>query len=315
MLGSRDPDRFVSIQLGDLVAGEPLPCTVFLYIDFRFITFRAEGDAVDRVAYDRLQFKKVKTLFIQEADQKKFEAWILKRVKADPPETHPEVKAFAEAREDAYRRTLDIFQSDHPDKIGKQAPAASKNLVKEVMRYPYAIRSLTQLQTYSRGTVDHSVNVSILATYLAMQIGYTHKLILQHVGVGGLLHDVGKTRIPIEDTDTPEMISIKLKAHPEIGASMLEAQAGVPKEVKLIVAQHHENYDGTGFPRKLRGSAIYDLARIVSIANVFDELVAEGKGSLLDRQKHAVKQLDQVLYRQFDPQKLTKCIKVWQVGV
>ena len=315
MLNSRDPERFVSIQLDDLVAGEPLPCTVYLYIDFRFITFRAEGDSVDRTAYDRLQFKKVRSLFVQEADRKKFEAWILKRVKADPPVPLPQAKDFYEAREDAYRRTLDIFQSDHPDKIVRQALAASKNLVREVMRYPYTIRSLAQLQTYSRGTVDHSVNVSILATYLAMQIGYTHKLILQHVGVGGLLHDVGKTRIPILDSDTPEMIEAKMRAHPEIGAAMLETQTGVPKEVKLIVAQHHEHYDGTGWPKKLRGSAIYDLSRIVSIANAFDELAAEGSGSLVDRQRNAVKQLDQVLYRHFDPQKLNKCIKILKMGV
>jgi putative nucleotidyltransferase with HDIG domain len=315
MVSNRDPDRFVSIQLGDLVAGDPLPCTVFLYIDFRFITFRAQGDVVDRVAYDRLQFKKVKTLFIQEADRKAFEAWIMERVKTMPPVKVPPVKEFAEAREDAYRRTLDIFQSEHPDKIVKQALMASKNLVKEVMRYPYAIRSLTQLQTYSRGTVDHSVNVSILATYLAMQIGYTHKLILQHVGVGGLLHDVGKTRIPISDSDTPDVVAIKLKAHPEIGATMLESQVGVPKEVKLIVAQHHESYDGTGYPKKLRGAAIYDLARIVSIANVFDELVSGAAGPLLERQRYAVKQLDQVHYRQFDPQKLNKCLKVLKMGI
>lgn len=308
-------EQFISCNLDDLVVGEPLPCTIYLYIDFRFITFRAEGDTLDRIAYDRLQFKKVKTLFIQDSEKKKFEQWLLKRMKEPAQQNLPQAHSFAMAKEDVYRKTLDIFQSNHPDKMVRQALQASKNLVKEVMRYPYAVRSLSQLQGYSRGTVDHSMNVSILATYLAMQMGYTHKLILQHVGVGGLLHDVGKTRILIEEADTPEIIAAKMKAHPELGCAMLESQTGVPKEIKLIVAQHHENYDGTGYPKKLRGGAIYDLARIVSIANVFDELVGEAKGPLADRQKIAVKQLDEVLYRQFDPQKLNKAIKVLKLGI
>jgi HD-GYP domain-containing protein (c-di-GMP phosphodiesterase class II) len=85
--------------------------------------------------------------------------------------------------------------------------------------------------------------------------------------------------------------------------------------VKMIVAQHHEAYDGTGFPKKLRGGVIYDLARIVSIANVFDELVADGQGNLVERQRAAVKQLDGTMYKKFDPQKLEKALKILKLGI
>jgi len=309
-------DSFVSINLNDIIVGEDLPCSVYLYIDFRFITFRGQGDSVDRNAFDRLQFKKVKSLFIQEADRGKFETWITQRVKEDAAvDSTPQPKAFAEAREDAYRKAMDIFQSEHPDKMVKAALSTSKTLVKELMAYPYAIKSLGQLQTYSRGTVDHSVNVSILATYLAMQIGYTHKLILQHVGVGGLLHDIGKTQIPIEETDTAEVIESKMRAHPEVGGQLLDNQTGVPKEVKMIVLQHHEYFDGTGYPHALRGNSIYDLARIVTIANEFDEMVSAGKGTLAERQRNAVRIMDQEKFKKFDPQKLNKCIKILKLGV
>jgi putative nucleotidyltransferase with HDIG domain len=159
------------------------------------------------------------------------------------------------------------------------------------------------------------VNVSVLGVYLAMQMGYSHVVILQHVGMGGLLHDIGKPRIAIGDGDSKDVIEKKLEAHPDEGLKLIEQQQKVPNEVKMIIAQHHERHNGTGFPKKLRGNGIYDLARIVSIANVFDELVADGKGLLVERQRAAIKRLDEDLYGWFDPQKLEKSLKILKLGV
>jgi putative nucleotidyltransferase with HDIG domain len=309
-------EKFVTCNLEEIRVGEPLPVNLYLYINFRFITYRLAGDALDRDAYDRFEFKKVKNLFIMEHDSSAFAAWSRKHQEEDAllPRTQ-QSQDFIDAREDAHRKAMDIFQSGHPDKMIDQALSASKSLVNEVMKYPYAVNSLTQLQTYSKGTVDHSINVSILSVYLAMQMGYSHALILQHIGMGGLLHDIGKTKINFDDEDTPETTTAKMAAHPELGARMLESQQKVPNEVKMIVAQHHEAYDGTGFPKKLRGGVIYDLARIVSIANVFDELVADGQGNLVERQRAAVKQLDGTMYKKFDPQKLEKALKILKLGI
>jgi putative nucleotidyltransferase with HDIG domain len=309
------PEQFVSCNLEDIRVGEPLPVNIYVYLDFRFITFRAKGDAVDRSSYDRLEFRRVKNLFMLESDRDAFRKWV-EQAKADaPPPLAPENQGFTKVREDVHRKTMDIFQSQHPDKIVAQTLQASKALVAEVMKFPYAVNTLQQLQRFSKGTVDHSVNVSILSAYLAMQMGYSHQLILQHVGMGGLLHDIGKPKVNIEDGDTPEQIATKMKEHPTFGLRLLESQPKVPNEVKMIVAQHHECHDGTGYPKKLRGNSIYDLARIVAIANTFDGLVADGQGPLVDRQRNAIKELDQTLFRKFDPQKLEKALKILKLGV
>lgn len=310
-------DQFISVALTDIIVGEELPAPLYIYLDFRFITFRAAGDRVDRITFDRLQFKKVKTLFIQEADRDRFFAWAQKQIEGlSPSEFQSETpSSLSKVRQDTYRRTLDIFQANHPDKMVQKTVTASKKLVLEVMKVPYALQSLSILQTYSRGTVDHSVNVSVLSVYLAMHMGYTHNVILQHVGMGGLLHDVGKTLVPILDSDTKEDIEEKMKDHPLLGLKILENQASVPKEVKMIIAQHHEHYDGTGYPKGLRGGQVYDLARIVSIANAFDELVGETQGSLLERQKYAMKMLEERDASNFDPNKLNKALKILKFGV
>ena len=308
-------DQFVTCSLGDILVGEPLPVSLYIYIDFRFITFRTEGDVIDRSTYDRLEFKQVRNLFINEADRSIFQKWVAARKAEKSPPLREENQHFASVREDVHRKTMDIFQAKHPDKIVAQTLEASKKLVDEVMKFPFAISTLTQLQTYSRGTVDHSVNVSVLSTYIAMQMGYSHTLILQHVGMGGLLHDVGKTQVEIDDADDKAAIDDKMLAHPALGLNLFDSAQKIPNEVKMIISQHHENFDGTGFPKKLKGAQIYDLARIVSIANVFDELVGEGKGPLQERQRAAISALDQVHYRKFDPQKLQKALKILKLGV
>jgi putative nucleotidyltransferase with HDIG domain len=167
----------------------------------------------------------------------------------------------------------------------------------------------------SRGTADHSVNVSVLSVYLAMNMGYSHMIILKHLAAGALLHDLGKIEaLKIAESD-PVEYEKKLLDHPTIGDAMIAKIEGTAPEVRMIVAQHHEFHDGKGYPKGLRGDQIYDLARIVSIANVFDTLVSEGKGPLAERQKAALTQLDGPLASQFNPMKLKKIVKILSLGI
>ena len=186
------PENFVNLPLEQLVIGQPLPGNLYVHIDSRNLTFRAEGDVIDQITFDRLHFKNITNLCIREQDEEKFKEWSAQQAPAgDGPPASQENAAFIAAWKHAHRKTLDIFQSHHPDQAITACMSASKNLVTEVMKFPYAVQSLAQLHVFSRGTVDHSINVSILSTYLAMQMGYAHNLILQHVSLGGLLHDVG----------------------------------------------------------------------------------------------------------------------------
>lgn len=309
-------ERYVSIALDQLLVGEPLPGNLYVNIDGRFITFRAEGDVIDQPTYQRLELKNVSSLFVLDQDYPRFESWAAKMPPSGGgPPASQENREFIAAWKHAHRKTLDIFQSAHPDAHISGAISASKKLVAEVAKFPYAVQSLAQLQTFSRGLVDHSLNVSILSTYLAMQMGYTHQIILQHVSLGGLLHDIGKRKVDILDTDSPETTEAKLREHSTLGLRLIEANDDIPNEVKLIVAQHHELNDGTGYPKKLRGNNIYDLARIVCIANLYDRLVSESKGTLQERQKAALDIFDTKFLQKIDTDKHDKAVRILALGV
>lgn len=68
-------DQFVSCAIREIVVGKPLPVPLYVYIDFRFITFRAAGDIIDRQAYERFEQKKVKNLFVMDKDHPVFMEW------------------------------------------------------------------------------------------------------------------------------------------------------------------------------------------------------------------------------------------------
>lgn len=306
-------NKFSSFDIDELLIGETLPFPIYVYIDFKFITYRAKGNELTRLDYDRFAQKKLRYVFINENDIKTFQDWKDQHKTEESKNVIlPNLKI---AREDAHRKMMDIFQSKHPDKVVAEAIEVSKRLVHEVMKNPQVSRKLNSLQTYSKGTIDHSVNVSVLSTYLGMQIGYSHYSILEHLGIGALLHDIGKSLIKFEDSDSPSVIEEKLRNHPVIGRKILEKDGGMSEEVLRIVSEQHECHDGTGYPKKLKNNNIYDLARIVSIANNFDELVGNGKGTLQDRQKYAINQMENVLYAKFDPVKLKKCLKVLKLGI
>lgn len=307
-------DRFVSISLEDIVPGEPLPVQTYLYLNHRFILYRNRGDVIDRTTFDRMEQKKVGNFFIRRTDETSMLAWI-ESCKNVREQDLPISRELQNARQEAHRSMLDIFHSSHPNEVVTRTLKTSEKLVTELMKFPFAAKPLAQLQTHSRSTVDHSVNVSVLSVFLAMNMGYTHVLILRHLASGALLHDVGKSKIEVDENDSTVQAEEKLKKHPELALKFIEDDETISKEAKMIVAQHHECHDGSGYPKGMRGKEIYDLAKIVAIANEFDTLVSESRGTLDERQRRAIEQLAGPLSHKFDPNKLGKAIKILEIGI
>lgn len=313
---SAKTERHVTFQLEDVLVGEPLPGSLYVFIQNRFILLRPQGDVMDRATFERLDLKKAHTLFVLEQDHPAFLRWAERRqqMEKETVATTAETQAVQSVKAEVREGMLHLFGKQDNSSMARSF-LDSKKLVGEIMKIPFALKSLAEIQNFSRSAVDHALNVSVLSVYLAQQMGYSHKGILHNIGAGALLHDVGKTLIKTNDNDPPEVVEKLMLEHPSVGAEHLASDPDVSNEVRMIVAQHHELHDGSGYPRRLKGNQIYDLARIVSICNAFDELVSNGKGSLKERQKAAIHELDRVLYRKFDQTKLFKAIKIFQMGV
>lgn len=120
----------------------------------------------------------------------------------------------------------------------------------------------------------HALNVSVLAMMLASEMKCSEADV-KLVGLAALFHDLGKVNVPdkilnkSEPLTKPEQHFFEL--HPHYGVEVGK-KAGLPEAVLEVIAQHHEHLDGSGYPRQLKGDAIRMPTRIVTIANVYDNL-------------------------------------------
>jgi len=139
---------------------------------------------------------------------------------------------------------------------------------------------LANITHHDMYTYTHSVNVGILSVLLSKRLFRgTGKHNMRELGAGFFLHDLGKVRVDSAIINKQGRLSevewIIMKRHPEEGALLLAGANQISEESGVIVSQHHEREDGSGYPRGLKAKAIHPYARICSIADVFDALTAE----------------------------------------
>jgi putative nucleotidyltransferase with HDIG domain len=125
-------------------------------------------------------------------------------------------------------------------------------------------------------TARHSQSVAKLSVMLGSELGFDERH-LERLRLTGLLHDIGKTRIPSRVLDRPRSLTAReweaMRRHPELGAQML-GDAGLD-QVQGWVLAHHERPDGTGYPMGLRAGEIPIEASILAVADAYDAMTSE----------------------------------------
>lgn len=138
--------------------------------------------------------------------------------------------------------------------------------------------SLVDLRTRDDYTFAHSVNVAVLALMTGVTLGFKREQ-LSALGVGALLHDLGKVMIPDEILNKPDRLTAEeyniIKRHTAFGREMILSSGRLQDDIPAIVAyQHHESYDGSGYPLGVSGGDFHLLAQITALADKFDALTA-----------------------------------------
>lgn len=132
------------------------------------------------------------------------------------------------------------------------------------------------LSNYVDWIYTHSIDVAIISLMMGVNLRLNDQELF-NIGLGALLHDVGKLLIPKAILTKPGSLNQQemdlMRQHCELGKSSLEPYS-LPKECVDIVIQHHERLDGSGYPKKLKGDEICRNAKIVMIADVIDAVTS-----------------------------------------
>lgn len=152
-----------------------------------------------------------------------------------------------------------------------------EDLLAEIEKHPRLQVNLNQLRSHDNYTYVHSVNVSLLAAIIGRERGLEGNALRQLV-LGALLHDIGKLKIDGDIINKKGGLSeteyATMKLHPHFGRDML-ADIALPWAVLAPVIQHHERWDGSGYPEGCKREESHTNAQIVALADVFDAVVSD----------------------------------------
>ena len=157
------------------------------------------------------------------------------------------------------------------------AHSVVEDIAESVYRHPQALIGLARLKSADDYTFMHSMAASALMVALAQALGQGSDEV-REAGMAGLLHDMGKSVIPLSVLNKPDTLNDDewqlMRSHPERGMEMLRDTPDVTEGVLDAVLHHHEKMDGTGYPHRLPGEQISRLARMTAICDVYDAVTS-----------------------------------------
>jgi len=204
--------------------------------------------------------------------------------------TAPAPVRKASAREELGRAKVIHSEANHiihnimqDVRLGKQVKAEAaepvvENITESILRNGGALLSLCRVKNKDDYTFLHSVSVC------ALQVSFCHALnmdanTIRFAGVGGLLHDIGKVKVPDAILNKPGGFSDEeftlMKGHVTEGKRILDETEGI-KEISILVAsQHHERHDGSGYPNGLKSDEISQMGQMAAICDVYDAITSD----------------------------------------
>ncbi|MDT8442196.1 MAG: HD domain-containing protein [Desulfuromonadales bacterium] len=180
-----------------------------------------------------------------------------------------------------YRKALKVVDQIFKDVRMGEIPSSSeaiqvvKSMAELTITEPHAMLALSMLKDYDNYTFTHSVNVSVISLAVGRACAVSEEQ-LRTLGLGGLLHDLGKLRVDVNIITKPGRLTDKefeeIKQHPAFGADIIRQMEGVTDEVMDIVVGHHLRYDRSGYPSDAVSRNVSSLVDMAAIADAYDAM-------------------------------------------
>ncbi|MCX7092753.1 MAG: HD-GYP domain-containing protein [Methylobacter sp.] len=151
-------------------------------------------------------------------------------------------------------------------------------MANSILRNKDALLSLCRIKNKDDYTFLHSVSVGALLISFAHALDF-NRTVIKQLGVGGMLHDIGKTKVPNEILNKPGKLTeeefVIMKSHVVHGCSILRRSPGIAQVSFDVAAQHHERFDGSGYPLGLKNLETSVYGQMAAIVDVYDAITAD----------------------------------------
>lgn len=270
---------YLPIATASLCPASVLDCDLFTqragrsYVElYRGATYPLEPDDIEQLRADGVDH-----LYIRAEDAQAYRDYLCQHVLHDQsvPKT-ARVQALREVTRVAFQ---DALAGSDCDRMVAVAGQFGGDLASVVAEQPVLFNELYSTLEHDYYTFTHVCNVSVYCTMLASQLGTFDAASLSEVAAGALLHDIGKRQIPQHVLNKPgkltELEWELIREHPATGFRDLATRADVSWGQLMMVYQHHERLDGSGYPTGIAADEIHPWAKICAVADVFDALTCQ----------------------------------------
>lgn len=171
-----------------------------------------------------------------------------------------------------------LYNNSDSEQFSRTTTSITNDLMKAINDNAAIAVDINALKTSDEYTFKHSVDVATMSMIIAKKQGMKQEDIY-NIGIAGLLHDMGKSKIPLEILNKPGKLNddefAVMKQHPVLGYEILKEKKEFNKAISLAVLQHHEKMNGKGYPMGVTSDHIIHYAKILSVVDVYDALVTE----------------------------------------
>lgn len=171
-----------------------------------------------------------------------------------------------------------LYSNSDTQKFSETANNIAGELQKAIEANEAIAVDIGALKVSDEYTFKHSVDVAAMAMIIGKKHGLSDQEV-REIGISGLLHDVGKSKIPGEILNKPARLTDDefeiMKQHTVYGYHILKEKDQFSQSILMGVLQHHEKINGTGYPLGITGDKMHVYAKIISLADIYDALVTE----------------------------------------
>lgn len=271
-----EKENYYSIEKNLLLVGSDVHFSLFAKtdLDFNLILQASESSPIKLTA----EIPSIEAdISVKTTDIPLYNEYIKSLDKTSNISKHDEQTRAALIKEKTKIVVKNILSNPKSGQNIKEASTAIEQIINSLLRDNNLLHNLISIRSYDYYTYTHCVNVAVLSIGLGIAVNLPENKIF-NLGLGALLHDIGKITIPPKILNKPQRLTTAeyriMKNHVMEGVKILE-QASLPEGSLSVVAQHHERLSGRGYPLHLPGAKITEYGKLSAITDSYDSLTTE----------------------------------------
>lgn len=290
-------EQMQSVPIQELLTRDKVPVDVYILLGGKkYILVARAGHPVDRLK--KYMERGLDRIYMRLSDHPHFMQLVINE--ASTTASSPNVTDLTKvanlqlAMSSVYREITENGMNESAFNHAKMVNHVTLSLV---AKNPKLTDLFAELVKTRPNMVEYSMMVSMMSAMIGVAQEWTKPGTIEKLGLGGFLHEIGRTKLPVElwekpvSAMTPDELTI-YQNHPEIGFQLLMQIKSVPEDVLHIVREHHERADGSGFPRGIKDLQMNPLAKVVALAVAFcDEYFSVIDGSATHKTRIALERI------------------------